>query len=80
MLTIYIDADACPVKDEVYKVARRYAMKTFVVANSTMRVPAGMDRNADGERLNAVSRVFAASRAPSARASSSARSPLHAHG
>lgn len=39
MLTIYIDADACPVKDEVYKVARRYAMKVFVVANATMRVP-----------------------------------------
>ena len=39
MLTIYIDADACPVKDEVYKVARRYAMKVFVAANSTMRVP-----------------------------------------
>ena len=39
MLTIYNDADACPVKDEVYKVARRYAMKVFVVANSTMRVP-----------------------------------------
>lgn len=40
MLTIYIDADACPVKDEAYKVARRYAMKVFVVANSIMRVPA----------------------------------------
>src|SRR4029450_11251788 len=39
MLTVYIDADACPVKDEVYKVARRYAMKVFVAANSTMRVP-----------------------------------------
>ncbi len=39
MLTIYIDADACPVKDEVYKVARRYALKTVIVANSTMRVP-----------------------------------------
>jgi uncharacterized protein YaiI (UPF0178 family) len=39
MLTIYIDADACPVKDEVYKVARRYSMKVFVAANSTMRVP-----------------------------------------
>lgn len=39
MPIIYIDADACPVKDEVYKVARRYALKTFVVANSTMRVP-----------------------------------------
>ena len=40
MPTIYIDADACPVKDEVYKVARRYSLKAFVVANSTMRVPA----------------------------------------
>lgn len=40
MPTIYIDADACPVKDEVYKVARRYSMKVVVVANSTMRVPA----------------------------------------
>jgi uncharacterized protein YaiI (UPF0178 family) len=39
MLTIYIDADSCPVKDEVYKVARRYSLKVFVVANSTMRVP-----------------------------------------
>ena len=39
MLIIYIDADACPVKDEVYKVAGRYAMRVVVVANSTMRVP-----------------------------------------
>src|SRR5690348_13789888 len=39
MQTIYIDADACPVKDEVYKVARRYQMRVAVVANSTMRVP-----------------------------------------
>ncbi len=40
MLTVYIDADACPVKDEVYKVAGRYGMRVAVVANSTMRVPA----------------------------------------
>ncbi len=39
MLTIYIDADACPVKEEIYKVAQRYALKVFVAANSTMRVP-----------------------------------------
>jgi uncharacterized protein len=39
MLTVYIDADACPVKEEVYRVARRYAMKVKVVANSLMRVP-----------------------------------------
>lgn len=36
---IYIDADACPVKDEIYKVARRYAMTVVVVANATLRVP-----------------------------------------
>jgi uncharacterized protein len=40
MLTIYIDADACPVKDEVYRVARRYAMPVKVVANTPLRVPA----------------------------------------
>src|SRR5438105_15330643 len=40
MLTIYVDADACPVKDEVYKVARRYGMHVAIVANATLRVPA----------------------------------------
>jgi uncharacterized protein YaiI (UPF0178 family) len=40
MLTIYIDADACPVKDEVYRVARRYGMRVAVVANAPLRVPA----------------------------------------
>ena len=34
MLTIYIDADACPVKDEVYRVARRYGMPVVVVTRS----------------------------------------------
>jgi len=38
--TVYIDADACPVKDEVYKVAGRYALRVVVVANATLRVPA----------------------------------------
>jgi len=40
MTTIFIDADACPVKDEIYKVAARYGLKTFVVSNSWIRVPA----------------------------------------
>jgi uncharacterized protein YaiI (UPF0178 family) len=40
MLTIYIDADACPVKDETYTVARRYSMLVKVVANAPLRVPA----------------------------------------
>jgi uncharacterized protein YaiI (UPF0178 family) len=39
MLTIWVDADACPVKDEVYKVARRYGMPVAVVANAPLRVP-----------------------------------------
>ncbi len=39
MLTIYIDADACPVKDEIYRVARRYSMRVAVVANVPLRVP-----------------------------------------
>jgi uncharacterized protein YaiI (UPF0178 family) len=39
MLIIYIDADACPVKSEVYKVARRYSMRVVIAANATMQVP-----------------------------------------
>ncbi len=42
-ITIYIDADACPVKDEVYKVADRYRLKVFVVANSFINTPRDMD-------------------------------------
>lgn len=38
-ITIYIDADACPVKDETYKVAERYGLKTFVVSNSFIQIP-----------------------------------------
>ena len=38
-ITIYIDADACPVKDETYKVAGRYGIKVFIVANAYFNVP-----------------------------------------
>jgi uncharacterized protein len=38
-IEIFIDADACPVKDEVYRVAARYGLKTYVVANGFMRIP-----------------------------------------
>jgi uncharacterized protein YaiI (UPF0178 family) len=41
MLDIYIDADGCPVKEEVYRVARRYEFSVVVVSNSRMRVPDG---------------------------------------
>nr|WP_275064592.1 YaiI/YqxD family protein [Bartonella sp. MM73XJBT] len=34
-----IDADACPVKDEVYRVMNRYQLKTFVVANRFLALP-----------------------------------------
>ena len=40
MTTLYIDADACPVKDQVYRVAARYRVPVFVVSNSWMHVPA----------------------------------------
>jgi uncharacterized protein len=38
-MSIYVDADACPVKEEVYRVARRYSIKVYVVANMPLRVP-----------------------------------------
>jgi hypothetical protein len=40
MLDVFVDADACPVKDEVYRVAKRHGLTVHVVANSWMRVPA----------------------------------------
>lgn len=70
---IYIDADACPVKDEVYKVAFRYSVPVSVVSNSFMRIPddpmisrvivsAGPDVADDyiAERANAASIVITA--------------------
>ena len=39
MLHIYVDADACPVKQEVYRVAKRYQLDVTLVANSWMRIP-----------------------------------------
>ena len=39
MLHIFIDADACPVKNEVYRVAERYRLEVTLVANSPMRIP-----------------------------------------
>jgi uncharacterized protein YaiI (UPF0178 family) len=39
LIKIYIDADGCPVKDEVYRVARRYALKVYLVSNRVIRIP-----------------------------------------
>lgn len=47
MLHIYVDADACPVKEEVYRVAGRYRLDVTLVANSAFRVP-------DEERIDLV--------------------------
>ena len=41
MIRILVDADACPVKDEIYRVAERHAVAVSVVANSAFRVPIG---------------------------------------
>jgi uncharacterized protein YaiI (UPF0178 family) len=38
-MILYVDADACPVKDEVYRVAARHGVPVIVVANSPMRMP-----------------------------------------
>lgn len=46
-ILIYIDADACPVKDETYRVAARHRLKVFLVANSWIAVP----RDAEVERV-----------------------------
>jgi uncharacterized protein YaiI (UPF0178 family) len=38
-IVIYVDADACPVKQEIYKVAERHHLPVIVVANSYINVP-----------------------------------------
>jgi uncharacterized protein len=38
-ITILVDADACPVKDEIYKVALRHDVAVKIVSNSAFRVP-----------------------------------------
>jgi hypothetical protein len=38
-IRIFVDADACPVKNEIYRVAERYGLKVYVVANAFMNVP-----------------------------------------
>jgi uncharacterized protein YaiI (UPF0178 family) len=51
-MNIYVDGDACPVKEEAYRVAGRHEVPVIVVANSWMRVP---ER---GVRLEVVSNGF----------------------
>jgi hypothetical protein len=53
---IYIDADACPVKDEIYRVAERHALPVTVVAGGFIRVPQHpmIDRIAAGDGMDAA--------------------------
>ena len=39
MPIVFVDADACPVKEEIYRVTRRYDMHVAVVANAPLHVP-----------------------------------------
>jgi uncharacterized protein len=47
MVAIYIDADACPVRDEVFKVADRQGLRVFVVANGSRPLPRPRSENAE---------------------------------
>lgn len=38
MLIIYVDADACPVKEEVFKVAMRHNLQVYIVSNSRLNM------------------------------------------
>jgi uncharacterized protein YaiI (UPF0178 family) len=38
-IRILVDADACPVKDEIYRVAGRYRVPVTIVSNSPIRIP-----------------------------------------
>ena len=43
MTHVYVDADGCPVKDEVYRVAGRYGVGVTLVANCSMHRPEGIE-------------------------------------
>jgi uncharacterized protein YaiI (UPF0178 family) len=53
---ILVDADACPVKDEVYKVALRHGVPVTIVSNSPIRIPAHplLSRTVVGDAFDAA--------------------------
>ena len=60
-ITILVDADACPVKEEVYRVADRYKAQVRVVSNSYFRVPTNdrvkrivLEGGSDGPKFDAA--------------------------
>lgn len=66
-IRIYVDADACPVKDEIYKVAARHALPVSVVAGGFIRVPddPSIERVAAGSGMDAADDWIAARAGPS---------------
>jgi len=40
MTDIHVDADACPVRDEIYRVAERLSLRVFLVSNGSRPIPA----------------------------------------
>jgi uncharacterized protein YaiI (UPF0178 family) len=64
---ILVDADACPVKEEIYKVAFRHAVAVTVVSNSPIRVPAHelIDRVVVSDGFDAADDWIAERAAPS---------------
>ena len=65
-ITIYVDADACPVKEEIYRVAARYGLKVFIVANSFIQTPRDpmVERSVVGALPDAVDDWIAARVSP----------------
>jgi uncharacterized protein len=63
---IYVDADACPVKDEVYRVAERHGWPVTVVAGQFIRVPQHplIERVAAGSAMDAADDWIAARTQP----------------
>jgi len=55
-IRIYVDADACPVKDEIYRIAARHALPVSVVASGFIRVPQEpmIERVAAGSGIDAA--------------------------
>ncbi|MEA1835031.1 YaiI/YqxD family protein [Methylobacterium durans] len=67
-IAIYIDADACPVKDETYRVAARYGLRVYVVANSFLNLPREpwIERVVVGDGLDAADDWIASRAGPGA--------------
>lgn len=50
MLIIYVDADACPVKEEIFRVAMRHNLQVYLVSNSALSM--NVDKNVHKIRVN----------------------------